>query len=76
MVRVFSLALVCVLALTAGAEGATSRKRNTPAQAKPAPQQAVQQPDEFRSCDVAVREFVQGRKDCVPWRGVRAPVLS
>jgi hypothetical protein len=77
MVRVFSLALVCVLALSAGAEGATSRKRNTPAQAKPAPQQAVQEPDEFRSCDVAVREFVQGRKEAaaLPVTEVKADSL-
>ncbi|QRM29016.1 hypothetical protein [Microvirga sp. VF16] len=63
MVRVFSLAVACVLALSAVAEGATSRKRNTSAQERPAPQQAAQEPDEFRSCDVAVREFVQGRKE-------------
>ncbi|PVE21919.1 hypothetical protein DC522_23945 [Microvirga sp. KLBC 81] len=63
MVRVFSLAIACVLALSAGAEGAPSRKRNTSAQERPAPQQAVQEQDEFLSCDVAVREFVQGRKE-------------
>lgn len=63
MVRAFSLAVACVLALSAGAEGAPSRKRNTSAQERASPQQAVQEQDEFRSCDVAVREFIQGRKE-------------
>jgi hypothetical protein len=63
MVRVFPLVVACILALSAAAEGAPSRKRNTSAQERPAPQQAGQEPDEFRSCDVAVREFVQGRKE-------------
>ncbi len=63
MVRIVSLGLVCILALSAGAEGATSRKRTTPAQERASPHQATQEQDEFRSCDVAVREFVQGRKE-------------
>jgi hypothetical protein len=63
MVRAFSLAIACVLALSAGAEGAPSRKRNTSAQERTTPQKAGQELDEFRSCDVAVREFVQGRKE-------------
>jgi hypothetical protein len=63
MVRVVLFAVVCVLSISAGAECAPSRKRNTSAQERSAPQQAAQEPDEFRSCDVAVREFVQGRKE-------------
>jgi len=63
MLRVYSLAIACVLAFSIGAEGAPSRKRNPSAQERPTPQQAAQEPDEFRSCDVAVREFVQGLKD-------------
>ncbi|WP_262272133.1 hypothetical protein [Microvirga yunnanensis] len=77
MVRVVPLAVACVLAFSAGAEGAPSRKRNNAAQAKAAPQQAVQEPDEFRSCDVAVREFVQGRKEAaaLPVTEVKADSL-
>jgi hypothetical protein len=76
MVRVFSLAVACVVALSAGAEGAPFRKRS-PSQAKPVPQQAVQEPDEFRSCDVAVREFVQGKKEAaaLPVTEVKADTL-
>lgn len=77
MVRVFPLALVCVVALSAGAEGAPSRKRNAPAQARPVSQQAVQETDEFRSCDVAVREFVQGKREAaaLPVTEVKADTL-
>lgn len=77
MVRVFPLAVACVLAFSAGAEGAPSRKRGSSAQAKAAPQQAVHEPDEFRSCDVAVREFVQGRKEAaaLPVTEVKADSL-
>jgi hypothetical protein len=63
MVRAFSLAVACIFALTAAAESAPSRKRNPSAQEQSKPQQAGQEPDEFRSCDVSVREFVQGRKE-------------
>lgn len=61
MVRIALFAIACALVFSAGAEGAPSRKRNPSAQER-APQ-AVQEQDEFRSCDVAVREFVQGRKE-------------
>jgi hypothetical protein len=63
MVRILSLAVLLALAVSAGAEGAQSRKRSTSAQERTPPPQAAQEPDEFRSCDVAVREFVQGRKE-------------
>jgi hypothetical protein len=63
MVQTFSLALAFILAFSAGAEGATSRKRGAAAQERTPPPQAAHERDEFRSCDVAVREFVQGRKE-------------
>lgn len=63
MVRILSWAIVFALAVSAGAEGAPSRKRNTSAPDRTSPPQAAQEQDEFRSCDVAVREFVQGRKE-------------
>ena len=63
MARAVLIVVACALALSAGAEGAPSRKRNTSAQERAAPQQALQEQDEFRSCDVAIREFVQGRKE-------------
>jgi hypothetical protein len=63
MVRFVSLAVAFALAFSAGAEGAPSRKRNVSAQERSSPPQATSDQDEFRSCDVAVREFVQGRKE-------------
>jgi hypothetical protein len=63
MVRIISLAVAIALAVCGGAEGATSRKRSAPAQVRTPPPQTAQEQDEFRSCDVAVREFVQGRKE-------------
>jgi hypothetical protein len=63
MVRTILLVVVGALAFSAGAEGALSRKRNVPAQEPTSPPQAALDQDEFRSCDVAVREFVQGRKE-------------
>jgi hypothetical protein len=61
MERIALLAVVFAVVLSAGAEGAPSRKRNTPAQERTSSPQVEQ--DEFRACDVAVREFVQGRKE-------------
>lgn len=63
MVRIFMLAVAFALAAFTGADAAQSRKRNTPAQERTSPRQAVQEQDEFRACDVAVREFVQGQKE-------------
>lgn len=63
MARTFSFVIVCALACSAGAEGAPSRKRNAPVQERASPSQIAPEQDEFRSCDVAVREFVQGRKE-------------
>jgi hypothetical protein len=63
MVRILILAVAFALAVSAGAEGAPSRKRSVSAQERTPPPQAAQEQDEFRSCDVAVREFVQGRRE-------------
>jgi hypothetical protein len=63
MVRILLLTVAFALAVSAGAEGAPSRKRSASAQERTSPPQAVQEQDEFRSCDVAVREFVQGRRE-------------
>lgn len=63
MVRFVLFVVACVLAFSAGAEGVPSRKRNTSIQERASTQRSVQEQDEFRSCDVAVREFVQGRKE-------------
>lgn len=64
MLRVFALAIAGMVAVVAGADGAPSKKRApSPAAVRTPPSQAVQeQDDEFRSCDVGVRDFVQGRK--------------
>jgi len=63
MMRLFPFVIACALAFSAGAEGAPSRKRGGSSQERSPPPQAAQEQDEFRSCDVAVREFVQGRKE-------------
>ena len=63
MMQILPLAIAFALAVSAGAEGATPRKRGTAAQERTPPPQAAQEQDEFRACDVAVREFVQGRKE-------------
>lgn len=63
MVRILLLTVAFALAVSAGAEGAQSRKRSSSAQERTPQSQAAQQQDEFRSCDVAVREFVQGRRE-------------
>jgi hypothetical protein len=60
MGRVLPLAVACLIALTATAEGAPRRK-GTASRSEPKP--IAQEQDEFRSCDVAVRDFVQGRRE-------------
>jgi len=50
------------MALVPGAEAAPRSKGSAPVRAQPARQAPAEQ-DEFRSCDVAVRDFVQGRKE-------------
>jgi hypothetical protein len=74
MPRTISLAIVGVVALTFAAESAPRRKRAEP---RPEPRQVAQDQDEYRSCDVAVREFVQGRKEAtaLPVKEVKADGL-
>ena len=63
MTRRFAVAILCVIALATGAEGASrSRKPIAPPAQRALPTRSESQQDEFRSCDVAVRDFVQGRK--------------
>src|SRR5829696_573372 len=77
MVRILILAVAFALPASAGAEGAPSRKRSSSAQERTPQPQAAQQRDEFQSCDVAVREFVQGRKEAaaLPVKEVKADGL-
>jgi hypothetical protein len=74
MSRSIPLAIACVIALTAAADSAPRRKRADP---RPEPKQLVQDQDEYRSCDVAVRDFVQGRKEAtaLPVKEVKADGL-
>ena len=74
MPRGISLAVAWIVALTAAAESAPRQKRPEP---RPQPRQLVQDQDEYRSCDVAVREFVQGRKEAtaLPIKEVKADGL-
>ena len=60
MSRVLALAIICGLALNTGAE-ASRRKQAAPPVQQASRTQPVQ--DEYKSCDVAVRDFVQGRKE-------------
>ena len=53
------------------------RKRHPPSAERAIPKQLVQDQDEFRFCDVAVREFIQGRKEAtaLPVKEVKVDVL-
>jgi hypothetical protein len=74
MTRFLPLAVACVVALTTAAESAPRRKRADP---QPDAKRAVQEQDVYRSCDVAIREFVQGRKEAtaLPVKEVKADGL-
>src|SRR5918997_2369428 len=61
MLRTFAFALACFIALPITAESAPRKQRPAPERASP--NQPTQDQDEFRSCDVAVRDFVQGQKE-------------
>src|SRR5215213_9403159 len=61
MPRTFAFALACFIALPIAAESAPRKQRPAPERASP--NQPAQEQDEFRSCDVAVRDFVQGQKE-------------
>jgi hypothetical protein len=60
--RVLALAIICGLALTTGTEASHRRRAASPVK-QASPTQPVQVQDEYKSCDVAVRDFVQGRKE-------------
>jgi hypothetical protein len=77
MVRILILTVAFALAFSAGAEGAPSRKRSSSVQEQTPQSRAAQEQDEFRSCDVAVREFVQGRREAaaLPVKEVRVDGL-
>ena len=60
MPRTFAFALACFIALPLAAESAPRKQRTAPERASS--NQPAQEQDEFRSCDVAVRDFVQGQK--------------
>ena len=62
MLRVLAFAIVCAVGLTTGAES-SPRKRTAAQPERTTPKQPVQIQDEYKSCDVHVRDFVQGRKD-------------
>ena len=76
MLRILALALACTVGLTTGAE-ASRRKRVAPKPQRSPPIQSTQMQDEYKSCDVAVRDFVQGRKDAtaLPVKEVRVDGL-
>src|SRR5215218_5021567 len=62
MLRVLAFSIVCAVGLTTGAES-SPRKRTAAQPERTTPKQPVQIQDEYKSCDVHVRDFVQGRKD-------------
>jgi hypothetical protein len=62
MPRVLAFALACAIGFTTGVDARPRRR------AAPEPQRSLQDrparvQDEYKSCDVAVRDFVQGRKE-------------
>jgi len=63
MPRIFAFALACFIALPIAAESAPRKQRTAPVAERALPNQLTQEQDEFRSCDVAVRDFVQGQKE-------------
>src|ERR671921_10750 len=62
MPRVLALVIACAIGLTAGAES-SPRKRTAAQPERTTPKQPVQIQDEYKSCDVAVRDYVAGRKE-------------
>ena len=76
MTRVLALAIACVIGLTPGAE-ASNKRRAAPQPDRAQSNQPVQVQDEYKSCDVAVRDFVQGRKEAtaLPVKEVKVDAL-
>src|SRR5829696_5755648 len=76
MLRVLAFAIVCAVGLTTGAES-SPRKRTAAQPERTTPKQPVQIQDEYKSCDVAVRDYVAGRKEAkaLPVKEVRVDGL-
>ena len=76
MPRVLALAIACAIGLTTAAES-RPRKRSAPQPERTLPKQPVQIQDEYKSCDVAVRDYVAGRKEAtaLPVKGVKVDGL-
>ena len=76
MPRVLALAIACAIGLTTAAESAP-RKRSAPQPERTLPKQPAQVQDEYKSCDVAVRDYVAGRKEAaaLPVKGVKVDGL-
>jgi hypothetical protein len=78
MRQVLVIAVALVVALTSASEGSTrKKKRIAPAPERATPKQLVRDQDEFKFCDVAVRDFIQGRKEAtaLPVKEVRVDAL-
>jgi len=76
MVRFLAMAIACIFASATGAEGATRARRPAAERAQPSQPSPAEQ-DEFKSCDVAVRDFVQGRREAtaLPVKDVEVDTL-
>jgi hypothetical protein len=76
VVRVLILT-TCLIAFSASTEAAPRTKRKTSAPESPSASQVPREQDPFRSCDVSVRDFVQGRKEAtaLPVKEVKADPL-
>src|SRR5215203_3506054 len=76
MPRVLALAIACAIGLTTAAES-RPRKRSAPQPERTQLKQTVQIQDEYKSCDVAVRDYVAGRKEAkaLPVKEVRVDGL-
>ena len=76
MMRILALAIACAIGLTTGAE-ASNKRRAPPQPDRAQSNQPVQAQDEYKSCDVAVRDFVQGRKEAtaLPVKEVKVDAL-
>src|SRR5215208_3733072 len=62
MPRVLALAIACAIGLTTAAES-RPRKRTASQPERTIPKPPAQIQDEYKSCDVAVRDYVAGRKE-------------
>jgi hypothetical protein len=77
VVRVCIFASACLIAATATAGAAPRAKQRPPNPESSSAGQSTREQDPFRSCDVSVRDFVQGRKEAtaLPVKEVKADTL-